>query len=533
MKSEEVEAVSAVRPAVTAFILALLCAMLWPCPSRASSQGILAKAIRPLLDFPEPFPLCGGDRLVTRNISFVYSDLIAELRNAARQQQRPLLEVLQNYGEVGADLEQLELCRWNKFRLLLQVSYFGIYADLADGSVTPQFVTAVLALRDELFTAWSTASQSSVVSHRPSNFFEWSAASISGEPLDVFLSRESEILPWMSYLGRNLILPPRYRGDDDAAAADATLRRWLRMRTPLSSIWATLALQEAQKPEVARTVLCIRDKVRRMSCSDNLYRIARDCAGTGSAELPLKALGVFSSQEAFLLRDLGAWIKHNMALPRRRQVLSVLSAGAEVYYRSQSIADRCGKAALYPAGLHLGEDTSAKVYHFYATAHNAYKLKQVSFPRRIATRVPTATGRLYKGGAFALGSVYNLVVGLPASAGATGDLPQVLKAQRLGAEFGVASYRRDKLSRAIERPRIRARASLERWPLTSVYIEDWRWHKETKGLLLVKLVKVVGVVPVRQQVALQLTANDRDALSAKGLVYPRVKLRENELLAVF
>jgi len=527
------------RPPTAGTILPLACALLaalTPAPAVATVDGLLARGIRPLLGFPSPFPLCGDERLITRNISFVYPDLIEELQTAARAAGRAPLEILADYGEqADSSPRALELCRWNKFRLLLQVSYFGIYQDLstAEQVADQAFVATALALRARLFRSWSDLDRELLLAGERTGFHEWSLEAHAGEPLARFLERESKILPWMSGLARTFVVPPRHGRRDVDASAEATLQTWLRMRTPLSSIWPELALQEAQRPQVAAAMRCLRDRSAAMACDVNLYQIAAECSGGQGAELPLKLLGLFSAQEAFLLRDLGAWLQQNLPAQNRDRVLQVLRDGAEVYYRLPEIELRCGRSSLFPAGV-AQPGGSAKSYHFYATALSSYKLRQVSFPREVAISAPTRTAANYKRWAFALGLVYNLVVGLPADAGSTGDVADVLALQSGGASFGAARCDRDRRAGHVAAPHVRARsAPLRRLPLTARYVEGWHWDPSEPGRLLVDLVEVDLPLPRRRVVPIDLPPEAHAELRSAGFALPRVIMTDDELLAVY
>jgi hypothetical protein len=431
---------SAVR-AVRVAALVVWCGV--AAPLHAYTDAPITVVVRPFLDIDTPFTLCGEERLFTWNASFVHQTIVDEIRARARERSTTPLDVLMTHGEGTLTGTDLERCRWNKTRFLIQVTYFGIHEDaLADGAVVDDRAIAdIFRVRNALFDRWWEASRAEDIVRAPSDFYEWEGERTEGMPLDTFLAKESRILPWMSALGRRFVTPPAYGVDDDTRAAESALHHLLRMRTPLSSLAPVSALFHAEREGVREAMACLAESVREPACSVNLWRSASSCAAAQG--LPahgdvLTLLGLFSSQEAFLLRDLRVWIDENLPRERATHVLSVFADGARVYYRAQALAHACGPDALYPEEdtLRRRRDRSTKAYHSYAMAWSAYRLRAQGFSDDDARTVPPTVGRSYKEKAFVLGAVYNFVVGIPLERGATADVGPVTDAQTRGARLG-------------------------------------------------------------------------------------------------
>lgn len=494
-------------------------------------DGAVTHLVRPFLSIEQPFALCGTQRLFTWNVSFVHRAIVDEIREQARLRRVSPLEVLAEEGEGSLQGTALERCRWNKTRFLIQVAYFGLYEDvLAAGEIVDDdAIGRVLAARNALFDRWWEASAQEDIVRAPSDFYEWEGEDLRGLSEDAFLAKESRILPWMSALGRRFVTPPAYGVDDDEAEAESALHHLLRMRSPLSSLAPALALRTSARPEMQRAMRCLADGVHVPTCDVNLFDLASTCAqqaGLATHGDVLVLLGLFSSQEAFHLRDLRAYIDANLDEDDARARTRVFVDGARVYYRSQSLAHACGVDAVLPRfdSLGAGRRRSPKAYHAYSMAFAAYRLRALGFDATTAETVPPAIGRSYKEKAALLGLIYDVVTGIPIDRGATEDFAPVVDTQARGARLGSALFDADVRAGRRAPPRVLTmhEVDLGLSPRVVRYAFD-----ETRGSLVVTVAS--GVLRSERMVHVPLDAATRDAIVDGGHAFPRVRVVERGL----
>ena len=497
----------------------------------AYDDGALTRVVRPFLSIEQPFRLCGEERLFTWNMSFVHRAIVDEIRAHAIADRTTPLEVLSTLYEGALTGTALERCRWNKTRFLIQVAYFALYEDvLAPGEIVDDdAIGRVLAVRNALFDRWWEASAREDIVRAPSDFYEWEGEDLRGLSLDAYLAKESRILPWMSALGRRFVTPPAYGRDDDDDEAESAVHHLLRMRSPLSSLAPALAMRESARPPVQRAMACLANGVRAPVCDVNLWNVASTCAedaGLHAHGDVLLLLGLFSSQEAFHLRDLRAYVDANLEPDDARARTRVFVDGARVYYRSQALAHACGVDAVLPSfdGLGARRRRSAKAYHAYSMAFSAYRLRSLGFDDETARSVPPAIGRSYKEKAVILGFVYDVVTGIPLERGATEDFAPVVDTQARGARLGSALFDAD--ARAGRREKARVIMVHEVELGFAPRVMGYRWDERSEGLIVVV---ESGVFRGEREIRVPLDASAREAMVEVGHGFPRIRVMEKGL----
>ena len=360
---------------------------------------------------------CSGERLTILNFYDRY---------------KTIRDQIQNVDELARPTDN-ELCAWNRFFFLDSVLYFQLDRDLVSdkGLLSSKSLhMRLLNLRNQLLTQWLDK----ITLGKSTDFSEWAGKDVKGKSIQQFLEMGSQQFSLVE-TASDLANPAPLWGESENEEADAYVYRLLQARTPFSSIMPELALKEAARPEVASAVSCLYQKAERFECGQNLYSLALSCSMDQDPGIALETLGLFSSQRFYLLRDLKTWIEQNMDGARANQVFETFRMGAKVYFLIETIGNRCGPEGLFP----MGTDTSRatiKNYHFWAEALLAGKLAEMGFNPIPAVQAALGPGRLYKAVISKVGIVYDWLLGVSSQAGTSGDVDEILREQKLGAEFG-------------------------------------------------------------------------------------------------
>ncbi|HTL11236.1 MAG TPA: hypothetical protein VL588_02030 [Bdellovibrionota bacterium] len=373
-------------------------------------------------------PICAGStRLTPTNYPTHARSWIRSVTRRAGGPSSTLGQRIEAVRALGRDSES-ELCRWNRFLFVDFVLYYQQEAELgardADGR------RALLELRDQLHADWERS-----LSYRvKTGYVESENAPLRGEPIEHFVRRKSTLFGGLQTLASLFNRRPK-------DPIDAKVYNYLQARTPFSALMGPTVVYAAQDPRVGRALSCIKQWTRGADgCpSGNIEQAAEDCAAEvgfeNAADEGLFLLGAFASQRMYLVRDLKGWLEQNLSETDYGAAMAAIQAGAEVHFRAETLAARCGVDVLYPTEI-AGRAKSAKAYHFWSVAHIARWLRGRGVTPLSAKAAALRPARRYKKMIMIPGVVFNLLLGQPLAAGTVGDYGHVKEEQELGALWG-------------------------------------------------------------------------------------------------
>ena len=422
----------------TLLILVFTTALISISPSVAQQITETSAASSTTLNIDDP--LCDGSRITFLNFPMRYSALVRKLSESASNSNQSVL----NWIHSKAVATPEEECAWNHFIFLDFAIYFqkisAITPSSEGGALSQAQVRETLLLRDQLLDQWLSL----VPAGSSVEGMEWGGSNTKSdtknESFDQYLKKGSQKYKVFQAVGKILHPDSKIILDSVKNPAAAALEMLTLPKTPFSSIMPKEAFYWSAKKEMQSALACIRKslatKIEHESCDENLFDLAARCANK-KEEVALAALGVFSSQRLYVLRDFKTYFEQHFSGAELSDRYQALVDGTSIYFKMETYAQKCGLKSALPTSLSFAPDLKTlKAYHFYSQAYLATRMKIQHVDFNDSLNSALAMGKQYKKFTGMAAQVYNIILGNHRLQGAAGDQSEALELQKQGFTFG-------------------------------------------------------------------------------------------------